>query len=372
MNDNKHYNKIQEKFMKKTIAWIMTFVLLAGIAVTFGACSSRKQSNETATVTVTDMLGETVEVKKNPTKVACVSRTTYDLLIAFGLGDCIDGVYYSLLQNEWASVFDAHASERYSCAYEESYETFLSRGVEIVFAPEKYIADGLKEHGIKALNVSLYGNPSFDGYVYFFADLVKQIWDSPEVARRVDAWKSYMSSTIGEIQTTLAAQNGTPRTVYYVRGDKNRGIGYTDTVGSFTEYAYRVLGMTPLNNRFASNKPSAEEICAQNPDVFVIGGIYQKTLENTLKTTEPYMQLDAVKNNQVYNIPIGLTMFEQLSVFSPVFLCDQANKLYPELFHYDVKTMIRNYSTEFFGVELADAEIENMLNGLSRNGGTLA
>ena len=355
--------------MKKKIALLIIFALLCSMATCFTGCEQGKATTET--VTVTDMLGETVEVKKNPTKVACVSRTTYDLLIAFGLGDCIDSVYYSLLQNEWASVFDPDATNRYSCAYEESYETFLSRGVDIVFAPEKYIADGLKEHGIKALNVSLYGNPTFDEYVYFFADLVKQIWDNPEVVARVDIWKNHMSITIEEIQTELAKHDDPQRTLYYVRGDKNKGIGYTDTIGSFTEYAYRVLGMTPLNDRFASNKPSAEEICAQNPDVFVIGGIYQKTLENTLKTTEPYMQLDAVKNGYVYNIPIGLTMFEQLSVFSPVFLCDQANKLYPDYFHYDVKQMILDYSTEFFGVTLTESEAEYMLNGLSRNGGAL-
>lgn len=352
--------------MKKQIALLMIVAILCGLAATFTGCKQKKATAET--VTVVDMLGETVEVKKNPTKVACVSRTTYDLLIAFGLGDCIDGVYYSLLENEWASVFDKEVSKRYSCQYEESYETFLSRGVDIVFAPEKYIADGLKEHGIKALNVSLYGNPTFDGYVYFFADLVKQIWDSDEVAARVDAWKNHMMTTIGEIQTELAKHGDARRTVYYVRGDKNKGIGYTDTVGSFTEYAYRLLGMTPLNDRFETNKPSAEEICAQNPDVFVIGGIYQKVLENTLKTTEPYTQLDAVKNDRIYNIPIGLTMFEQLSVFSPVFLCDQANKLYPDLFHFDVQTMIREYSMEFFNASLTDAEIGNMLNGLSRNG----
>ena len=62
-------------------------------------------------VTVTDMLGEQVTVKKNPKKVACASRTTYDLLIAFGVADSIDGVYYSLLNNEWSSVFDAKANE---------------------------------------------------------------------------------------------------------------------------------------------------------------------------------------------------------------------------------------------------------------------
>ena len=86
---------------------------------------------------------------------------------------------------------------------------------------------------------------------------------------------------------------------------------------------------------------------------------------------EPYKHLDAVKNNRIFNIPIGLTMFEQLSVFSPVFLCDQANKLYPEYFDYDVKKQIRDLSKEFFGAELTDSEAQNMLDGLSREGNSL-
>ena len=354
---------------KKIISMVLGVVLSFTVALSMTGCNNSSSNDET--VTVTDMLGEQVTVKKNPKKVACASRTTYDLLIAFGVADSIDGVYYSLLNNEWSSVFDAKSSERYSLAYQESYETYISRGVDIVFAPEKYIADGLKEHGIKALNVSLYGTPDFSGYVYFFADLVKQIWDSEEVAQKVDAWKAHMQSAISDIQTELAKYNNEQRTVYYVRGDKNNGVGYTDTVGSFTEYAYKVLGMKPLNDQFKSNKPSAEEICQQNPDVFVVGGIYQKTLMNALQD-EPYKNLDAVKNGQVFNIPIGLTMFEQLGVFSPVFLCDQANKLYPTYFNYDVKKQIQDLSKEFFDVELTDTEAQNMLNGLSREGNLLA
>ena len=354
--------------LKKTVSIMLVMVIVFAVCAILPACDFLE--DETEMVTVTDMLGETVTVKKNPQKVACASRTTYDLLVAFGLSDCIDGVYYTLLENEWANVFDKDAGDRYSLAYQESYESYILRGVDIVFAPEKYIADGLKEHGIKALNVSLYGTPDFSGYVYFFADLVKQIWDSEEVVRRVDAWKSHMQNTIDEIQAELAKHDTKSRTVYYVRGDKNKGVGYTDTVGSFTEYAYQVLGMTPLNNRFETNKPSAEEICKQNPDVFVVGGIYQKTLMDELQK-EPYKYLDAVKNGQVFNIPIGLTMFEQLSVFSPVFLCDQANKLYPEYFNFDVKTQIQELSKEFFGVELSDQEALNMLNGLSREGNRL-
>ena len=58
------------------------------VSFTTAACTETKVATET--VTVTDMLGETITVKKNPKKVACASRTTYDLLIAFGLGDCIE------------------------------------------------------------------------------------------------------------------------------------------------------------------------------------------------------------------------------------------------------------------------------------------
>ncbi len=356
--------------MRKLISILLCGLFCIATLFATTACNNQTNSDD-ETVTVTDMLGEQVTVKKNPKKVACASRTTYDLLIAFGVADSIDGVYYSLINNEWSSVFDAKANERYSLAYQESYETYIARGVDIVFSPEKYITDGLKEHGIKALNVSLYGNPDFSEYVYFFADLVKQIWDSEEVAQKVDSWKAHMQSAISGIQTELAKHDDEQRTVYYVRGDKNKGVGYTDTVGSFTEYAYKVLGMKPLNDQFESNRPSAEEICEQNPDVFVVGGIYQKTLMNALQE-EPYKNLDAVKNGQVFNIPIGLTMFEQLGVFSPVFLCDQANKLYPNYFNYDVKRQIQDLSKEFFGVELTDTEAQNMLNGLSREGNLLA
>ncbi|MDD6249506.1 MAG: ABC transporter substrate-binding protein [Bacillales bacterium] len=355
--------------VNKFISIILGVILCFTMVISVVSCENTNNDDET--VTVTDMLGEQVTVKKNPKKVACASRTTYDLLIAFGVADSIDGVYYSLLENEWSAVFDTKANERYSLAYQESYETYITRGVDIVFSPEKYITDGLKEHGIKALNVSLYGNPDFSGYVYFFADLVKQIWDSEEVAQKVDSWKAHMQNTISGIQSELAKHDDKQRTVYYVRGDKNKGVGYTDTVGSFTEYAYKVLGMKPLNDKFESNKPSAEEICEQNPDVFVVGGIYQKNLMNAL-LEEPYKNLDAVKNGQVFNIPIGLTMFEQLGVFSPVFLCDQANKLYPNYFNYDIKRQIQDLSKEFFEVELTNTEAQNMLNGLSREGNLLA
>lgn len=353
--------------MKKALSLILCIILLT---VTFTACNDGKEKD--ATVTVTDMLGETVEVKKNPTKVACVSRTTYDLLIAFGLGDCIDGAYKSIYDNEWVPVMYPNSVNEYRYDYEESYETYVSRGVELVFAPEKYIADGLKEHGITALNISLYGNPTYDEYVYFFADLVTQLWDSPEVAARASAWKSKVGDTINEIQKTIDTSNLQEQSLYYVRGDKNKGIGYTDTAAAFTEYAYRQLGFHFVSEDFETNKPSAEEICAKNPDVIVIGGIYQNTLKEALYASEVYANLNAVKNNKVYTIPVGFTMFEQISAMTPIFFCDMANKLYPTLFDYDVAEMVKASVKEYFGTTLTDTQVEYVLSGKAPDGSNLA
>ena len=355
--------------IKKIIATVLCLSVIGGTALAT-ACST--ESGEESII-VTDMVDAQVEVKKNPKKVACVSRTTYDLLIAFGLGDVIDGAYYTLLENEWTKVFYPASVNHYSYEYEESYETFYSRGVDLVLAPEAYIADGLREHGITAITVCLYGTPSFDKYVYYFADLVKQLWGEREgVNEKVDMWKSQFEKAHTDIKTELDKHSDAQRKLYYVRGDKNRGIGYTDNGKSFTEYIYKFLGFDFVGNRFETNRPSAEEICSVNPDVFVFGGIYQNTLIETIKTTEPYKNLDAVKNNQLFNIPIGFTMFEQISAFSPVFLYDQANKLYPDYFNFDVAKEVKDLSKTFFGVNLTDTEIYNMLHGLSRDGKALA
>ena len=357
--------------MKKVLSLLTIFLVIISLSFIFTSCAAKNNDNEE--IIVTDMVGTQVAVAKNPQKVACVSRTTYDLLIAFGLGDVIDGAYYSLLDNEWTDVFYPASTNHYSYEYEESYETFYSRGIDLVLAPEAYIAEGLREHGITAITVCLYGSPSFDNYVFYFADLVKTLWGEREgVSGKVDAWKAYFAKAQTDIKTELNKHDEPIRTLYYVRGDKNRGIGYTDNGKSFVEYVYKFLGFDYVGNRFESNRPSAEEICAIDPDVFVIGGIYQNTLLEQIKTTEPYVNLDAVKNNQVFNIPIGFTMFEQISVFSPVFLYDQANKLYPDYFDFDVEAEIKALSKEYFGIDLTDADVYNMLHGLDRNGQTLA
>ena len=120
-----------------------------------------------------------------------------------------------------------------------------------------------------------------------------------------------------------------------------------------------------------NNRPSAESICEFNPDVFVMGGIYQNKHVEDIKATAPYTTLDAVINNRIYTIPMGLTQMEQLNALSPEFFYDQANRLHPTWFNYDVRTMLKNSVKEYFGTDLTDEQVGYMLSGLGPDGRNL-
>ena len=357
----------EERDMKTIVTLlIVATILVAGIGIAVVVINNNDDKTD-GTVTVKDMLGKEVTVKKNP-KVACSSRMTYDLLIAFGLKDYVDGGQYAIYDNKWTYVLNPDASNDYSYAYLESYETFFERGIDLVFSPEAYITQDLIEHGVTAMNVSLYGNPDYGPYLYFLADLADKLWDG--ISDKVIEWKGEFKKAIDNITEVLNQKGKVDQKLYYVRGDKNNGVCYTDTGLSFCEWMAKFFGFTYLGSTFETTRPSTEALLAANPDVIVIGGIYQYTLEEQLGEAT-WSELSAVQSGKIYRIPVGISPFEQISTFSPVFLYLMANTLYPTYFDFDIQGMIKDCCQKYFGISLTDAQAGYMLDGLDPEGNKL-
>ena len=121
--------------MKKTLLFILLVVSLLAIS----ACDETQDEDQM--ITITDMVGDEVTLKTNPENVAVIARAAADMMIGFGLGDYVDGMYQSILDNSWTEVIYPGVSNYYSYDYNESAELFLSRGVDLVLATEKLIAE---------------------------------------------------------------------------------------------------------------------------------------------------------------------------------------------------------------------------------------
>ena len=355
---------------KRFFILVICFVMLAQVFV-FTACNRNQQSIRT--VTVTDMVGDVVVVPKNPQKVGVLARSAADMLVAFGLGDKITGVFETIFDNEWASIVYPNLSNYASYSYQTTFETYLEHGVEMIFAPEQHYAQNFREHSIPSVTVSQYGNPTYDDYVFYFADMVTQIWDDPAVKSKVDGWIAEFTAVRNEITTTLANVEQT-KTMYYVRGDRgDRDLRYTENSPSTMQGTIgRYLKLDYISANFTTNRPTAETLLEIDPDYIFVGGAFQHKLISEAKTDSVWSNLSAIKNDNIFKIGIGFVAFEQNGVGLTIYLANMANKVYPDKFNFDINKMLKDTMQNYFGATLSDNDINNMLNGLNRNGQPLA
>lgn len=346
---------------------VFSYILCLTFVTTLFSCNTNNHDNE---VLVTDMSGVEVWVPKNPKKVAAVSPSTGDLMIAFGLGEVLDGTYYSVLDNSWAEIIYPESKNLFGYDYDNSVETFIERGADLIFIPEPATAQKLREHGLNALCVRQFAEGGYGDYVFAFSEIVRTIWGE-KVDNRVDMWQADFNKAISDVTQTLKENDiyaEEKRTLYYVCGDKDRGLGYTDLGKSLLEYVYDLLNIDFICNRFETNRPSAEAVLEINPDIVVIGGIYQQYLLQQIKIEEPWNRIKGVVEDQLYNIPVGFVSFEQTAAESPLFIYDMANKLYPDLFHYDLISLTKECFLKYFSHRLSDSDANNILKGLDANG----
>ncbi|WP_033159796.1 ABC transporter substrate-binding protein [Mycoplasmoides alvi] len=357
---------------KKVNVKYLSIVFVSLFTLCLSSCSVSTSNNQM--IEVIDTVGDKIKVPKNPKKVACISRCTYDLLLGYGLFDNVYGAYKGTLDNPWVNEIYPNSSKVKSLAYNPSAEDLLKDGVDLIFAPTKFIAESYRNVGLNAITISLYGTPTFDNFIYKYSDIITTIWDSSIAKQKATKWKTDVEHAINEISSRIKASNIIKaKKLFYVRGDKDRGINYTDTVGSFTEYGYRLLGLDDYSNSLDSDKtmPSDEEIIKFNPDYIVCGGIYQNKNINLIKFDKKYKNLSAVQNQKIFNIPIGLTAFEQLSIATPIFFYDQANKIYPDLFKYDIQSLLSESLKYYFNYDITSEKINWMLKGLGPTGNNL-
>lgn len=351
--------------MKKLLnVFILCFVILF-----FASCSKNKED----VIVIKDMAGVEVKIPKRPKKVAAVSPSTGDLMISFGLGEFVDGTYYSTLNNPWAKEIYPLSENFYGYDYDNSVETFVMRGVDLIFIPEPATAQMLRDHGLNALCVRQFAENGYNDYVFYFSEMIRKIWgDNSNVQEKIDMWQNDFSVALDKVTSVLESHPEIEKqTLYYINGEKDRGLGYTDLGKSLLETVYDALKIDFICNRFESNRPSAEAVLKINPDIISIGGIFQKKRFEELFITEPWNQLKAVKENKVYNIPVGFVGFEQTCSASSLFLYSQANQIYPELFNFDMETLTKECFKKYFNYELTSDATKNLINGLFKDGSKL-
>lgn len=346
----------------KIIPLMVSFLSIGAL----GGCS-KEPEEESKTVTITDMEGNQVTVSKDVKKIACISQSATDLMIAFGLGEKIVGTYRSFTYNKWASVLYPKAENYKAYSYSVSAEELLADGVDLVIIQDTENAQSFRNAGIPVIAVHQYSpTGAFDEEVYDVAKILGQIF--PEAKPKADAWIKDVKDTISEIKSAIGNVNS-EKAVYYVNGEKAKGLYYSDGGNSMISRVYDVANVRLATEKYEVinvHKVSDEEMVALNPYAMMIGGAYQNNLFDSLNSSPVWSTLDCNTNNRVYRIPVCMVGIENVSAETPLMMKYTAS-LFNE-YEFDLKTEMKTNIKKYFNYDLTDADVNNMANGLDKDG----
>ncbi|MFL0583679.1 ABC transporter substrate-binding protein [Solibacillus silvestris] len=142
------------------------------------------------------------------------------------------------------------------------------------------------------------------------------------------------------------------------------------TVGGKNFFGNQWLNATGANdvaeNDVTGRKDvNMEQIYNWNPEIIYLTNFTEIQPEDLYNNTIPgqdWSEVEAVKNKQVYKIPLGIYRWFPPSGDAPLMLKWLASNNQPELFDYDMNAEIKNYYKDFYGYDVTDEEVEQILH----------
>lgn len=374
--------------MKKIIAILLTAMMTLNLAAC-GSEAASENSSDTENVAVssteteedttgetkiiTDHAGNQVEI---PTEInSIILGSVYPiasvLTVYLGSAEKIKGIHpvsmsaaeNGLLGELYPEILDAETG--YINGDEINVEEVLKLDPDIAIGVTKDQAEVLAEAGIPAVVVS----PSAWEYDVLetynqWVDLLDQIFGQSEISERVSTYSQEAYDSIQERVSTLSSDEKKKVLILFkydesamiTSGPNFFGQNWCDSVGAINVAEEIADGSTVAINM--------EQVYEWNPDIIIITnftGTQPEDLYNNAIGGDDWSTVNAVKNGQVYKMPLGLYRTFTPGADTPVTLQWFAKTVYPELFSdIDVEEVTRAYFNDYYGVEVTDTQLEKM------------
>ena len=344
--------------MKKIIlillATIMTFSLVA--------CNNDNDN----TRTITDCIGDEVQIPNEVDTIINLVPYGTQVMVGLGLGDYLVGINPDAIESAWITEMYPRLSTLTQYDYEVSAEVLIKANADLVLIEEPERAKLLRQQGVNAV---CFGYLSIDEMKYAISMLGDILGGEAET--KCDSYLAYIDANAQMVATALEGKVATKESIYYINGVTNKGLyksaGKGSTPDALAEMAYLEFATASLIE-FPTNRVDSEAILAKNPDNVIIGGAYQHVLKEQLMSDATWQNNTAVKNGDVYTIPMGIAAWDRYSIEVAILVPWMTSIAYPEYFEYDIVQETINFYSTFAGYQLTEEQANYIINGLTPTG----
>ncbi len=325
-------------------------------------CQQAEEKDPDDYFQVVDSVGRTVDVPKELTSISSMSPYSSPLIVMFGMGEEFTTTTNIILRNlflyemcpEIEGILAAQSSGTIHA------ETIMEQDTDVLFIDRGYYESEDSMAIIETLQVP-YVVVDFSTMKEQMeaALLVGEVLQKNEEAQQ---YVEYYQKTIDEISkiADTIPEEEYPN-VYHAVNEATR----TDYVGSMGADWLSVLNVNnvslsgELDMQGGDAYTTLEAIYKWNPEKILCN---ESGVPEYILSDEKWTGLDAVLNEDVYQIPIGVTRYgHPNSIEIPLAIVYTAELLYPDYFEIDVEEEIQEFYQTFFDYDVTDEQIQDMI-----------
>ncbi len=352
--------------MLKKIACIMIMCLVYN-SIAFTGCGV--QNDETKggeTRIITDLAGDEVEIPVKIERVVNLCGFGSQIMIALGLDEYLIGISDETIESPWITEMYPEIADIPTYSYETSAETLLAINPDVVMCDDREICRELRSKGVPAVTIMYYSIDDFKKDIELLGEIL-----GDDAKEKCDKYLVYLDEKIMEVDEALKDVVTDRKSMYYINGTADRGLYKTNGAGSTNEavakLAYVDFATSDLL-KSPESKVDAEAILAKNPETIIIGGRYQHVLYEEIYEATEWSNVEAIKKQQVYKVPIGLAAWNRYSIELALMIPWMASVIYPEYYEFDAVNETIEFYRMFTGYELTEQQAEYIIGGLMTNG----
>lgn len=343
----------------------MTALCLAAAALLtlFCSCAPEQKPADIEMKEITDTVGRTVSVPREPRSICCVCPFSGPFVVMFGKGAYLTSTCNNVVRSELLKIIEPGISGVEVVKHSGSLnaEAVLEKGTDLIIANEEMYIDPDEHQKLDNLGIPY--------VVISFTDIEGQLeavkvlgeaLGAEEEAGRYIAW---FKDVIRSVEDTMSGYDGEPVKLYHAVNEATR----TDYEGSIcTEWiAYTKADNVSVGSRLTLEGDKAyttlEEIYNWDPDVIICN---EPGVDDYILSDEKWAGLRCVGEQKVYQMPVGTSrMGHPTGTETPLALLWLSELLYPDLFDVDIKEEIREYYGAFYDYDVTDELADAMLTG---------
>ncbi len=252
---------------------------------------------------------------------------------------------------------------------ELNIESLLALEPDLVFynAQNKELGESLTSAGLTAVAVSVTkwdynAADTFDAWMDLLADIF------PEEEEKAEAAKDYcekVEETIQEKTGDLTDEE--KKSVFFL-------FNYSDTAlvtsgkNFWGQYWCDAINAVNVGEEIEAERSNAsvnmEQVYSWDPEIIFISNFTKampKDLYNNTIGDDDWSSVQAVKNEQVYKMPLGAYRTFTPGADTPMTLMWLAKTVYPDLFEdVDMTEEVETYYKDVYGIELTDDQVAQM------------